>query len=235
MLSFEMAAPWREMSFVSVDVETTGLETDTCRIIEIGVVRFERGQVAERWGSLVDPGEPIPAKVTEITGITDEMVAGQPSFRDLKWEVYGRLRDRILVAYNAPFDTAFVRNELGRVGLTPPDVPVLDPLVWARKLMPNERRHRLTAVCDKLGISLDNAHRAVDDAEAAGKVLLRFADKVALNLGDLLAEQSDWSDAQEAAFAERRAIREAKKAAREAAKAPEPEDQAAKNQSGLFG
>lgn len=232
MLSFDLAAPWRDLPFVSVDVETTGLETDSCRVIEVGMVRFERGQVVERWGSLIDPGCPVPAKVTEVTGITDEMVKGQPSFRDLKWEVFGRVRDRILVAYNADFDTAFLRNELARVGLTLPEVPVLDPLVWARKLMPSERRFGLGAVTGKLGITLENAHRAVDDAEAAGRVLLRFADKVAVDLGALLDEQGKWKEAQEAAFAARRAAREAKKGP--AKPAPEPEEEAV-NQAPLFG
>jgi DNA polymerase III epsilon subunit family exonuclease len=238
MLSFDLSKPWRDLSFVAIDVETTGLEIDTCRVIEVGIVRYERGQVAERWGSLIDPGVPIPDKVVEVTGITDDMVQGQPKFRELKWDIYGRLRDRLLVAYNADFDTGFISNELQRVGLTMPSVPVLDPLVWARRLMPNQRRHNLGAVCDKLGVSLENAHRAVDDAEAAGKVLLRFADKVAINLGDLLDEQKEWKDVQEAAFAERRAAREAKKAAKDAAKAAamaEAEDESAKNQAGLFG
>lgn len=229
MLSFDLAAPWRELSFVSVDVESTGLDTESCRVIEVGMVRFERGQIAERWGSLIDPGVPIPEKVTEITGITDEMVQGQPSFRDLKWEIYGRMRDRLFVAYNADFDWGFLAHEMARVGLTLPDVPKIDPLVWSRRLMPNQRRHNLGAVCDKLGISLDNAHRAADDAEAAGRVLLRFADKVAVDLGTLLADQSEWKDEQEKAFAARRAARDAKKPPAPAA--PEPE----KDQTGLFG
>lgn len=229
MLGFDLATPWREMSFVSVDVETTGLDTESCRVIEVGMVRFERGQVAERWGSLVNPGEPIPERVTEITKITDAMVADQPSFRDIKWEVYGRMRDRIFVAFNSDFDHGFLRHEMARAGLTLPDVPILDPLVWARKLMTNQRRYNLGALCDKFGIGLENAHRAVDDAEAAGKVLMRFADKVAVDLGSLLEEQAKWKAKQEEAFAERRAAKAAKKAAK-----PEPEPPPDAGQGGLF-
>jgi DNA polymerase III alpha subunit (gram-positive type) len=97
--------------------------------------------------------------------------------------------------------------------MTLPDIPILDPLVWARRLMPNERRHNLGAVCNKLGVDLENAHRAEDDAEAAGKVLMRFADKVPMELGALLEEQAKWREEQERAFAERRARRAAVKAA----------------------
>jgi DNA polymerase-3 subunit epsilon len=147
MLSFDKGAPWREMSFVSVDVETTGFESDTCRVTEVGIVRFERGQIAERWGSLVHPGVPIPEDSTKVTGITDAMVADAPTFADLKWDVYGRLRDRLFVAWNAAFDWGFLTAELARCGLTLPDVPILDPLVWARRLMPSDNRHNLGAIC----------------------------------------------------------------------------------------
>ena len=213
MLSFDMSKPWRELSLVSVDVETTGLDITTARVIEVGIVRIERGQVVDRWGSLINPGIPLPPKITEITGIKDEMLEGKPSFRDLKWEIYGRLRDKVFVAYNSNYDWGILHHAMARVGMTLPDIPILDPLVWARRLMPNERRHNLGAVCNKLGVDLENAHRAEDDAEAAGKVLMRFADKVPMELGALLEEQAKWREEQERAFAERRARRAAVKAA----------------------
>jgi DNA polymerase III subunit epsilon len=232
MLSFDLSLPWREMSLAVVDVETTGFDANECRVIEVGIVRFERGQIAERWGQLIDPGCEIPAKITEITGITQDMVKGQPSFRELKWDIYGRLRDRLLVAYNAPFDWGFLEAEMTRAGLTMPELPVLDPLVWARHLMPKERSHRLGLVAEKLGIDLSQAHRAEHDAEATGKVLLRFADKVPVELGTLLAEQKSWQEIQEAAFAERRAARAAKRpapAARTETQGPDT------SQAALFG
>ena len=237
MLSFDLGAPWRELSFVSVDVETTGRDPDTDRVTEIGIVRFERGQIAERWGSLVNPGRPIPAEVVEITKITDEMVRDKPTFRDLKWDVYSRLRDRLFVAWNADFDWRFLANEMTRCGLTLPDVPVLDPLIWARKMMPSDNRRSLGAVCDKFGIPLENAHRAEDDAEACGRVVLRLADKVPVNLGTLLDEQAAWKDVQDAEREQRRMARaiargEDPNAPRPAKKAsPEPEPT---NQAGLF-
>ena len=237
MLSFDLSTPWREMSLIAVDVEATGLNTSEARVIEVGMVRFERGQVADRWGTLVNPGVPIPPEVVKITGITDEMVQGKPSFRDLKWDVYGRIRDRIFAAYNVPYDWGVLESELVRVGLSMPPVPRLDPLVWSRQLMPAERRHKLGAIAKKLDIPLDNAHRAEHDAEAAGRILFRLADKVPLELGTLLTEQEIWRKTQEEAFAARRAQRQAAKGATAPVEVePEPEEPAAPevDQAGLF-
>ena len=233
MLSFDLSSSWRDLPLAVVDVETTGLDVETCRVIEVGIVRFEKGQVAERWGQLIQPGCPIPEKVTEITGIKGEMLEGKPTFRDLKWEIYGRLRDRIVVAYNADFDMGFLQNEMTRVGIGLPELPVFDPLVWARQLMPTERSHRLGRVADKLGVDLSQAHRAEHDAEATGKILLRFADKVPMELGQLLRDQKSWKEAQDKAFAERRAARKAKAPAPEAP-APGPDNSAEQQQAGLF-
>lgn len=236
MLSFDLGAPWRELSFVSVDVETTGFDPETCRVTEVGIVRFERGQIAERWGSLVNPGVAIPGDVVQVTGITDDMVKDKPTFRDLKWDVYGRLRDRLFVAWNADFDWRFLSNEMARCGMTLPDVPVLDPLVWARKLMPSDNRKNLAAVCEKFGIPLENAHRAEDDAEACGRVVLRLADKVPVNLGTLLDEQAAWRAVQDQEREQRRAARaiargEDPNAPRAPKAAPDPEPTP---QAGLF-
>lgn len=223
MLQYDMNAPWRDLSLVVVDVETTGLDPETCRVIEVGMVRFERGEVAERWGTLVQPGCKVPPEVVQVTKITDEMLEGKPRFRDIAWEVYGRLRDRVMVAYNLPFDHAFLKNEFARAGIAMSELPGLDPLVWARAVIPNARSRKLEVLCEMLGVELRQAHRAVDDAEAAGRVLLRLGEKVPPTLGELLKQQAAWQEEQERAFQERRA----KKAA-----APAPE--ADTRQRGLF-
>jgi len=207
LLQFDLSAPWRDQPLAVVDVETTGLDAGDCRVIEIGIVRFERGEVAERWGTLVHTGSPLPAEITQVTGITDEMLAGKPRFREVAWEVYGRLRDRVVVAYNLPFDRSFIDAELARAGLVLPELPGLDPLVWARALLPNARSRKLGALCELLGVDLRQAHRAVDDAEAAGRVLLRLGDKVPATLGELLSQQAAWSEEQEKAFQERKGRR----------------------------
>jgi DNA polymerase III epsilon subunit family exonuclease len=235
LLAFDTGAAWREMAFVSVDVETTGLDAETCRVIEVGIVRFERGQPAERWGMLLDPGTPIPDKVVEITGIADAMVAGKPSFRDVKWQIRSRIQDRLFVAYNSDFDHRVLEREFERCGLTMPIVPVLDPLVWARRLMPSADSHSLGNVCARLGVDLEDAHRAEHDAEATGKLTLRMADKLAPTLGMLLSDQAEWKAQQD----EERAARKAAKALLRGDDLDPPPDAAPveepdRNQVGLF-
>jgi DNA polymerase III alpha subunit (gram-positive type) len=134
----------------------------------------------------------------------------------------------LFVAWNAPFDWGFVEAEFARCGLTPPLVPRLDPLVWSRQLMPNEKSHRLQRVADKLGVPLQHAHRAENDAEAAGRIALRFADKLPVPLEALLRDQEAWRKAQDEA-----------RAARAAARGGQPEDDddeaVDSRQAGLFG
>ena len=235
LLAFDAGAAWRDLPFVAVDVETTGLDVEVCRVIEIGIVRFERGQPAERWGMLIDPGEPIPAKVVEVTGITDEMVAGKPKFKHLKWQIRSRIQDRLFVAYNSDFDFTVLQREFERCGLTMPIVPVLDPLIWSRRMMPSATSHSLGRVCSRLGVDLENAHRAEHDAEATGKLTLKMADKMAPTLGMLLADQAEWKAAQ----AEERAARRAAKALLrnknvKAPTEPAPDEVEDRNQAALF-
>ncbi len=235
LLAFDAGAAWREMPFVAVDVETTGLDTEECRVIEVGIVRFERGQPAERWGMLVDPGVPIPEKVVKVTGITDEMVAGKSKFKDVKWLIRSRIQDRLFVAYNSDFDHRVLEREFERCGLTMPRVPVLDPLVWARRMMPSADSHSLENVCRKLGVDLDNAHRAEHDAEATGRLTLKMADKMAPTLGMLLSDQAAWRATQDEERAQRRAAKailrgDDPNAPKEKAVVEEPD----RNQSALF-
>ncbi len=207
MLHYDLNAPWRELSLVVLDVETTGLDPASSRVMEVGMVRYERGEMVERWGTLLNPGVPIPQEVQNVTHITPDMLDGKPRFREVAWEVYGRLRDRVLLAYNLSFDQGFLHAELARAGISMPELPGLDPLIWARALMPNERSRKLEVICEKLGIDLRSAHRAVEDAEATGKVAFRLGEKLPASLGDLLKQQATWSAEQEKAFQEKRAAK----------------------------
>ncbi len=210
MLSFDMQGLWREMPLAFFDLETTGLRPGADRIIEIGIVIYRDGRLAERWGQLIDPEMPIPPASTETHHITDEMVAGKPTLREVAWEVWHRLRDRVLVAYNGlSFDKPMLEGDLARCGLTPPLAPVLDPMMWVVQLMPR-RSFRQEAVCQQLGIELSEAHRAVADAEALAQITFRLADQVPPTLGELLDQQQQWTDA----FRERRAERDRQRAAR---------------------
>jgi DNA polymerase-3 subunit epsilon len=171
--------------FVSIDTETTGRDPAVDRVIELGCVVFRGAEVVGRKGWLINPGCPIPAEATEVHGIRDEDVAAQPSFADVLPEYLEFVAGCLPLAYNAAFDRDFLQAEIGRLEARagsaeqlPPaargNVAWLDPLHWARELQKEERSRALGDVCARLGIQLERAHRATDDAEAAGRVMLAF-------------------------------------------------------------
>ena len=188
---------WKDLPLAVIDVETTGLDASVDRVMEIAIIRFENGQVVDRYGQLVNPGIPIPADSMRITGIKDEDVKDQPRFEEIAHEVHRRLQDVGLVAYNMSFDRGFIKAELERLDLFwPSDSPTLDPLIFARQFFRNAPRKNLAAISKLLGIPLEEAHRAVHDAEVAGKVLFAFEDRLPEDLDQLLMLQAQWEQAQ---------------------------------------
>ena len=161
---------------VVLDFESTGLNTAKARIIEVGAVKLVEGTVTETFQQLVNPGELLSPKITEITGITDANLQGQPSAAEVLPKLLEFIGDAPIAAHNAAFDANLLRSELKRLNLKH-DGPVLDTLVYARKLYPKLKSFRLGALCKHLGVSLKNAHRAVHDAAATAQCLARmFAD-----------------------------------------------------------
>ncbi len=188
---------WKDLPLAVIDVETTGLDSAEDRIMEIGIIRFEKGEIIESYGRLIDPERPIPEDATKVTGIKDDDVAGKPKFAELANEIYERIQGVGLVAYNLSFDRGFVRAELERCGLEwPEDAPTLDPLIFARQFFKNSPRKNLSTISKLLGIPLEEAHRAVHDAEVAGKVLYAFEDRLPESLEQLLVLQAQWEAAQ---------------------------------------
>jgi DNA polymerase-3 subunit epsilon len=170
---FSADAAWSELPIVVVDVETTGKDASVDRVVEVGIAVARGGQVVHRQNWLVNPGIPIPKEASDVHKITDDDVKDCPTFDQIAAEVAAALSEAIPSAYNAAFDRAFLTNELARVGHTlRRDVEWLDPLVWAREIQQEERSRALGEVAARLGVSLENAHRAADDAEAALRVLL---------------------------------------------------------------
>jgi DNA polymerase-3 subunit epsilon len=185
-LAHELPAGERleDLPLAVIDTETTGKDPQRGdRIIEVAVVHFDKGVVTHRYAQLVDPTVPIPAESSAVHGITDADVKGQPKFEAIAKQVAQWLEGRVPVAYNASFDRMFLYAEMRRAGLAPstqlsvppalrPNVEWVDPLVWARIAQPEAKGFKLGMVAERLGVSLVNAHRATDDAEAAGTVLL---------------------------------------------------------------
>lgn len=173
----------REIPWVSIDTETTGRDPANDRIIEIGCVFFQGGRVTDRKGWLINPGCQIPEEASSVHGIVDADVVNKPRIEEVCEELVSCLTSHLPLAYNAEFDREFLRAEVRRVeGLTASPLPPalreeviwIDPLDWARELQKEHKSRALGEVCERLGISLENAHRATDDAEAAGHVMAAF-------------------------------------------------------------
>ncbi|NUO53520.1 MAG: 3'-5' exonuclease [Polyangiaceae bacterium] len=173
---------WSDCVVAFIDVETTGKDSEVDRLVEVAVILGRGGEVFERKSWLVNPGIPIPEESSAVHGIRDPDVADKPPFRTVLPEVLAMLDGAIPAAYNATFDKAFLLAELGRTGhqgAMPPafrrEVEWLDPLVFAREIYKDEQSRALADVAERLGIKLERAHRATDDAEAALLVLYALA------------------------------------------------------------
>lgn len=160
-----------------VDLETTGADPRADRITEIGIVLIDAGVVVEEYCTLVDPGRTIPPGIETLTGITQAMVDGAPSFDDIALDVAARLNGRTLVAHNARFDYAFLRNEFRRAGL-PLRSDVLCTVRLSRRLFPEQPRHNLDTLIARFGLVCDARHRALPDARLVHQLLGAFARQV---------------------------------------------------------
>ncbi len=191
--------PWLDAPIAFIDTETTGRDPNVDRIVEVGIVLGVGGSVRSRKSWLVNPGFPIPEESASVHGIRDADVADKPSIAEVMPEILAALEGAIPAAYNAEFDRAFFRAELARSNVgaqkLPPamrrEVEWLDPLVFARELYRDEQSRALGEMATRLGITLANAHRATDDAEAALMVLYALAKDPRLPRGyaALLQEQ----------------------------------------------
>jgi DNA polymerase III epsilon subunit family exonuclease len=169
---------WWKHNLVVFDVETTGLDETEDRVIEVGFARFEQGKLVDQWGTLIYPEREIPEEASEIHGITTAQVATAPRFHATIANALRMTRNAWPVAYNAGFDRKFWAMELGRMALgdlvTPmfdPAVEWFDPIVWFRQMDGVWAGNKLTQVSERYGIDLENAHRATDDAMAAGRLI----------------------------------------------------------------
>ena len=187
------------LHLVAIDTETTGRDPLTSRVVEVACVFWRDGAVVERKSWLINPGCPIPQEAFDVHGIGDEQVKDAPPFSAIVPELFECLAGHVPMAYNAEYDRKILMAELGRMAglpaLTPPafrkGVEWVDPLVWARELQKLEKSRALGDVVQRLGIVLENAHRAAADAEATLHVFAAFmADtRVPKAYGALIQEQ----------------------------------------------
>ena len=193
---FASDTTWRDLPIALVDVETTGRDASVDRVIEVGIAVGRGGEIIARYNWLINPGVPIPDEAKAIHGISNEDVKDAPRFGTIMHEIAAALSGCVPAAYNAAFDRAFIVNEFNRAAATAGteggaeggdtaktnahgnncpalrrDVDWFDPLVWAREIQREEKSKALGEVAARLGVKLENAHRAKDDAEAALLVL----------------------------------------------------------------
>lgn len=208
---FDPKQPWTELPLAVIDFETTGFDAQQDRVVEVGVVCFHRGELTQKQNWLVQPGMLIPESAINVHGITDAMVADAPRFEQIAQALRDVLVGHLPVAYNATFDRKFMHAEMERASMMAtadlpaaldPTVNWVDPLVWARELMPEAKSKRLGDICELLGIELNDAHRAWADAEATGKVLLAIADRMPRGYAELIRVQNQAAARQEAQMAD---------------------------------
>ncbi len=168
----KMSTPVSNLTFVVFDTETTGLSPGKDRIVEIGAIKIRNGTIIEERDWLINPGQPIPARVTKIHGITDEMVKDKPSFAAVYPDFQAFVGDAILIAHNARFDVAMVKEEVERNNLSHPGNVVIDSLKLFRTWYPEAETHKLSDLAAHVGITGDGFHRG--DADSRFTALILF-------------------------------------------------------------
>ena len=160
-------------TFVVFDIETTGFSAAEDRIIEIGAVKITDGAIVDRFSTFVNPEIPIPFEIQQLTHITDDMVLEAPKIEEALPAFLDFVGESALVAHNAGFDVGFIEQNCVRLGRSRTFTSV-DTVGLARVLLPTLSKYKLNIVAKALNISLENHHRAVDDAAATAEIYVKF-------------------------------------------------------------
>lgn len=171
-----------DITYNILDFETTGFSADFDRVIEVGVVKIKNNIIVDSFQEFVNPGMRIAGVITNLTGITNEMVRDA----DKSVKVMPRLKafvgDEIIVAHNASFDSRFYKSEMSRVDIYPKN-DFLCSLMLARRIFQELDSHKLGVLCNYLGFTNKASHRAIGDAEATHKVFNAICEKIKNNSG----------------------------------------------------
>ncbi|MGT2774619.1 PolC-type DNA polymerase III [Streptococcus hyovaginalis] len=174
----EVSMPLKEATYVVFDVETTGLSAVNNDLIQIAASKMHKGNIIEQFDEFIDPGHPLSAFTTELTGITDQHVQGSKPLKQVLEEFQAFCQDTVLVAHNATFDVGFMNANYERNGLPLITQPVIDTLEFARNLYPEYKRHGLGPLTKRFQVALEHHHMANYDAEATGRLLFIFINDV---------------------------------------------------------
>ena len=171
-------------SYVIFDLETTGLYADRGdSIIEIGAVKMKNGEIIDEFNLLVNPGRKLDSKITEITGISDDMLVGKKKEKDAVIEFIDWVGDLTLVAHNAKFDISFINRAYREYNLGELKNNLIDTLGLSRYLESNQRYHNLATLVKRYNIEWDedNHHRASYDAKGTALIFYKMLKKLELN------------------------------------------------------
>lgn len=182
-----------DADFVVFDIETTGFSPVNNRIIEIGAVKVAKGEIVDRFSTFVNPDVPIPFEIEKLTGINDGMVMDAPFIEQVLPEFLTFCGDAVLVAHNANFDMSFMKENALRQKIKK-KFTYVDTVGIARILLPHQAKHTLDAVAKTMGVSLENHHRAVDDAEATAEIFIKFIPMLKEAGADTLAKVNAMGD-----------------------------------------
>ena len=168
-----------EATYVVFDVETTGLSAIYNDLIQVAASKMYKGNIIAEFDEFINPGHPLSAFTTELTGITDDHVKNAKPLIQVLKEFQEFCKDTVLVAHNASFDVGFMNANYERHGLPKITQPVIDTLEFARNLYPEYKRHGLGPLTKRFGVALEHHHMANYDAEATGRLLFIFIKEVA--------------------------------------------------------
>ena len=164
-------------TYVVFDLETTGFSPKNDKIIEIGAVKVKNGKIIDSFSEFVNPRRPIPYKITELTGISDDMVKYADSIDFVLPKFMEFIGDAAVVAHNASFDCSFIEKNCKDLDL-PFNATILDTVQICRFLYPELKSVKLNLVAKHLGVKLTSHHRAVDDAKATGDIFVECIKKI---------------------------------------------------------
>ena len=166
------------LSYVIVDIETTGLNPAADEIIEIGAIKIENREIKDIFNKLVRPEKQVPENITNLTGITQDMVAGEFPIKPVISQFVNFIGNCIIVAHNAEFDTSFLKNSMKKWLNKDMDNLIVCTVLISRDILPNLDNHKLHTVAKYFGLEISNRHRAIGDAELTYQIWLHLLQKL---------------------------------------------------------
>jgi DNA polymerase III subunit epsilon len=165
--------PISDLTFAVVDTETTGMNPQFSRVMDIGIILMRNGEVLDKWETLIDSCQDVPFWISKYTHLTYDMVKGLPAFKSYIPKIQSLLKGTIFVGHNVMFDYSFLYHEMKREGADF-NYPKLCTVMLGRKLLPQLANAHLDALADYYQIKISQRHRALPDAEATAIVLSEF-------------------------------------------------------------